>query len=139
VPVLVAVMVGLWVANPRADWRAQSLLWLLAYGPTALAIVYIVIPAARHFLASGQPRVLMLGCGLWVISLGVIGGASVASRSLDMNWAIYNSAFLLSSLCHLAGVAISPGTGSAPRTPQPGWRRPMRVASRSWGCSSWAP
>jgi PAS domain S-box-containing protein len=107
VPVLVAVMVGLWVVNPRTDWPSQSLLWLLAYGPTALAIVYIVIPAARNFLASGQPRVLMLGCGMWVISLGVIGGASVASRSLDMNWAIYDSAFLLSALCHLAGVAIS--------------------------------
>ncbi len=107
VPVLVAVMVGLWVVNPRTQWVSLYLLWLLAYGPTALAIVYIVIPAARNFLASGQPRVLMLGCGMWVIALGVIGGASVAPRSLDMNWAIYDSAFLLSGLCHLAGVAIA--------------------------------
>ena len=55
VPVLVAVMVGLWVVNPRTPWVSRYLLWLLAYGPTALAIVYIVIPAARNFLASGQP------------------------------------------------------------------------------------
>jgi PAS domain S-box-containing protein len=107
VPVLVAVMAGLWVVNPRADWPSPPLLWLLAYGPTALAMACIVIPAARNFLASGQPRVLMLGCGMWVISLGVIGGASVASRGLGPNWAIYDSAFLLSALCHLAGVAMS--------------------------------
>lgn len=105
-PVLVAAMVGVWVVDPRTAWHAQPLVWLLAYGPAALAIVYIVIPAARLFLTTGQPRALMLGCGMWVMSLGVLGGASVASRSLDLNWAIYNPAFLLSALCHFAGVAL---------------------------------
>ena len=107
-PVLVIAMVGLWVADPHAAWRFPPLVWLLAYGPAVLAIWFIVIPAGRRFLANGHPSVLMLGCGMWVVSLGVAGAAGVASRSLDWNWAIYDSAFLLSGLCHFLGVATPP-------------------------------
>ena len=114
VPVTVAVVAGLWVADWNVAWPCPPLFWLLAYGPTALAVGFIALPAARHFLANGQGSVLMLGCGMWVLSLGVVGGALGAARSLDTNWAIYSSAVLLSALCHSTGVA-----GSARRRWEP--------------------
>jgi len=100
-------MVGFWVMGAQGAWRSLPLLWLFAYGPTVLAMGFIVVPAARAFLADGQPSVLMLGCGMWVLSLGVVGGASVASRGLDLNWAVYDTALLLSAVCQFAGMAIS--------------------------------
>ncbi len=106
VPILLITMVAIWVAEPHAAWRSPFLVWLMAYGPTALTVGLIVIPAGHQFLSNGQPSVLMLGCGMWVMALGVIGGASVASRGLGLNWAIYDSAFLLSALCQFAGVAV---------------------------------
>jgi len=105
IPLLVALIAGIWVVGPRVTWHNPPLFWLLAYGPVLLAIGFIVLPTARAFLANGQRSVLMLGCGVWVFSLGVLGGAGAASRSLNLNWTIYNSAFLLSALCHVAGVA----------------------------------
>ena len=124
IPLVVLAIVGLWVADPHAAWRFPPLLWLLAYGPTALAMGFIVVPAARLFLANGQPGVLMLGCGMWVVSLGVVCGVSVGSRSLDLNWAVYDSALLLSALCHFAGVALSPRHGI-----RPGHRAPWLVVA----------
>jgi len=106
IPLSLLTMAGLWVANLHTVWHLPLLFWLLAYGPATLAVWLIVLPSARVFAAQGQPSVLMLGCGMWVSALGVVGGALAASHSLDQNWAIYNSANLLSALCHFAGVAL---------------------------------
>ena len=105
IPLLAAAMAGIWVVDPRVTWHHPLLFRLLPYGPVVLALGAIVLPTARAFLANGRRSVLMLGCGVWVFSLGVLGGAGAASRSLNLNWTIYNSAFLLSALCHFAGVA----------------------------------
>jgi len=107
IPLLTTAMVAIWVADVRAAWHFPPVFQLLAYGPSALAVGFIVIPAARSFLANRSHSVLMLGCGMWVSSLGVVGGAIAASRSLDQNWAIYNTAYLISGLCHLAGAATA--------------------------------
>jgi PAS domain S-box-containing protein len=107
IPLLATAMVAIWVTDARAVWHLPPVFRLLAYGPAALAVGFIVIPAALSFLANRSHSVLMLGCGMWVSSLGVVGGALGASRSLDQNWAIYNTAYLISALCHLAGVATS--------------------------------
>ncbi len=63
-PILVLAMVALWVADVRVAWPLPPLYWLVHYGSVLLGIVFIVIPAARSFLANGQPSVLMLGCGV---------------------------------------------------------------------------
>ena len=107
IPLVVVAMAGLWAVDLRFAWRSQPLFWLLAYGPAVLAVWLIALPTARAFMAHGQRSVLMLGCGMWVNSLGVVGGAMGAARSLDVNWAIYNSAYLLAAICHVAGVAMA--------------------------------
>jgi hypothetical protein len=41
------------VADLRVVWPSPSLFWLIHYGPVALGVALIVIPAARSFLANG--------------------------------------------------------------------------------------
>ena len=86
IPLLVLVMVALWVADVRVVWASPSMVWLIHYGFVALGVAFIVIPAARNFLANGEPGVLMLGCGILMIDVGVtampIGFAGVPTRPL---------------------------------------------------------
>jgi PAS domain S-box-containing protein len=114
IPLGVVIIASLWATDQHGIWPCRPLFWLLAYGPAALAVGFIVIPTARSFAAYGQRTVLMLGCGMWVNSLGVVGGAIGAAHGLDRNWAIYDSAYLLAALCHGAGVAIVSRPGVRP-------------------------
>ena len=70
IPLLVLAMVALWVADVRVAWPSPPLNWLIHYGSAALGVAFIVIPAARSFLANGQPSVLMLGCGVLMMDIG---------------------------------------------------------------------
>ena len=70
IPLLVLAMVALWVADVRVVWPLPPLTLLIHYGSVALGIAFIVIPAARSFLANGQPSVLMLGCGILMMDVG---------------------------------------------------------------------
>lgn len=108
-PMLVAAMAGIWVADVRVAWHHPLLFGCLTYAMAVLAVAFICLPAGRHFLATGQGSVLMLGGGVWLLSLAVMGGAAGAVRGLDTNWAIYNSGVLLSALCHFAGLAFPSG------------------------------
>ena len=107
IPVLVLAMVALWVADVRVAWASPSLIWLVHYGPVALGVTFIVIPAARSFLANGQPSVLMLGCGVLLMDIGAFAMPIGFARSSDTAFAIYNTSALLGALCHFAGVAMT--------------------------------
>ena len=106
IPLMVLAMVALWVADLRVVWALPSLNWLVHYGPVALGIAFIVIPAARSFLANGQPSVLMLGCGMLMMDIGVtampIAFGTVPTRPLRST--IRRPC---SGRCHFAGVAIT--------------------------------
>jgi hypothetical protein len=108
IPVLVVAMVALWVMDVRIAWSAPTLVWLAHYGSVTLGVAFIVIPAARCFLANGQPSVLMLGCGILMMDIGssVMPITNVA-RGLGMGFAIYNTSNLLGALCHFIGVVIT--------------------------------
>jgi hypothetical protein len=107
IPLLLTAMAALWAADLRVVWSPPTLYWLVQYGSAALGIVFIVIPAARGFLANGQPSVLMLGCGVLMSQIGTAAMPSGVARSTSMGFAIYNTSILLSALFHFAGVAIS--------------------------------
>jgi signal transduction histidine kinase/CheY-like chemotaxis protein len=64
-------------------------------------------------------------------TLGVVGGTIGAARSLDLNWAIYNTAHLLTALCHLAGLA----TAERPRVPSD-QRAPWLAATYGGGLAA---
>ena len=107
IPALGALIAALWVADVRVVWPLPVLNWLIHYGSVALGIAFIVIPAARSFLANGQPSVLMLGCGVLMMEIGVLAMPTGTARSTSTGFAIYNTSALLSALCHFAGVAIT--------------------------------
>ena len=97
IPLLLSAIAGLWVANLRVAWSLPLLYWFIQYCSASLMIVFIVVPAARNFVISGQPRVLMLGCGVLMTQ---IGAAAMPMRGLNAGFAIYNTSVLLSALCH---------------------------------------
>jgi PAS domain S-box-containing protein len=107
IPLALAAIAGLWVADVRAVWPAPVLSWLLSGGSAFLGVLLIAIPAARSFLAGGQASVLMLGCGVLVCYIGVAALPSGNARSAGTGFAIYNTAILLSALCQFAGVAAA--------------------------------
>ena len=103
----VAVIGTLWVAHLQVVWRLPFLNWFVHYGSATVAIALIVIPAARSFLANGQPSVLMLGCGVLMSEIGVMAMPMAFARNSDTAFAIYNTSVLASAFGHLAGVTIA--------------------------------
>ena len=84
IPLVATAMAALWVAGVQVVWPLPPLNWLAHYGGAALGVVFIAIPAARGFLASGQPSVLMLGCGVLMMDVGVVAMPSAFARSSDI-------------------------------------------------------
>jgi PAS domain S-box-containing protein len=107
IPLVATAMAALWVAGVQVVWPLRPLNWSVHYGGAALGVVFIVIPAVRVFLAGGEPSVLMLGCGVLMMDVGVVTMPSAFARSSDVAFAIYNSSALLGALCHFSGVAIT--------------------------------
>ena len=106
IPLLLAAIAALWVADLRVAWHLRSLNWLINYGSVALGVAFIIIPAARTVLANGQPSVLMLGCGVLIMDIGAAVMPIAAARSTSTGFAVYNISTVLSALCHLIGVAV---------------------------------
>jgi PAS domain S-box-containing protein len=107
IPLMAMAMAALWVARLQVVWPLPPLNWSVHYGPATLGVAFIVIPAARGFLASGQPSILMLGCGVLMMDVGAVAMPSAFARSSDVAFAIYNSSALLAALFHFSGVAIT--------------------------------
>jgi PAS domain S-box-containing protein len=107
IPLLLVAIAVLWAADLQVAWPSPFLYWLVHYGSATIGIVFIAIPAARSFLANGQPSVLMLGCGVLMMEVGVAFMPTGTARSTSTGFAIYNTSVLLSALCHFAGVAIN--------------------------------
>jgi PAS domain S-box-containing protein len=104
-PLLAATIVTLWVADARISWTLPLMYQLIHYGSGILGLLFIVFPAARSFMAGGQPGVLMLGCGVLMSQIGAIVMPLAAGQSLNQGFAAYNTSVLLSSLCHFTGAA----------------------------------
>ena len=107
IPALLALMVGLWVADWQVAWPQPFLYAVIHYAVAIAAVALIVIPAAGGFLANGQASLLMLGCGVLATDIGAAGAGLGFGRSLDTGFAIYNPSVLFSALCHLAGVTLA--------------------------------
>ncbi len=107
IPLLVFAIVALWIADLQVAWAPPSMIWLVHYSPVALGVAFIVIPAARSFLANHEPSVLMLGCGILMMDVGATAMPITFARSADAAFAIYNTSALLGALSHFAGVALT--------------------------------
>ncbi|MHB8863534.1 MAG: DUF4118 domain-containing protein, partial [Pirellulaceae bacterium] len=106
IPVLVLALVVVWLADVRVAWTSPSLSWLVHYGCAAIGVLFIVLPASRVFLASGQPCLLMLGCGVLMWETGRAAALVGFAHSDGTGFGIYSISVVLSALCHFTGVAL---------------------------------
>jgi len=103
IPLLLVLIAGLWVADLRTVYESRALMVLLNLFFTWLASLCICFLTARGFLGSGQPGLLMFGCGslLWG---GTSLAAAVVVNRVNATVTIHNLGILGAALCHLTGV-----------------------------------
>ena len=80
IPLLLAVIAGLWVADLRTPYESRSLMVLLNVFFTWLASLCICFLTARGFLGSGQPGLLMFGCGSLLWGVTSLAAAVIVDR-----------------------------------------------------------
>jgi PAS domain S-box-containing protein len=103
VPLLALVIAVLWIADLRTVYESRVLMVLLNLFFTWLASLCICLLTARGFLGSGQPGLLMFGCGsmLWgVTSLIAAGLVDHVNTTIT----VHNLGVLGAALCHLVGL-----------------------------------
>jgi signal transduction histidine kinase/CheY-like chemotaxis protein len=107
-------ILALWRADLHTAYEAPYLLNLLNFVFMTAVSGYIFFLVARNFLASASPGLLLIcaGVAFWA-SAGLSGTLAALANSqggrFDPNTqiAIHNICAWLSSLCHLAGAALS--------------------------------
>ena len=103
VPLLTLAIACLWIADLRAVYESRALMVLLNVLFTWLASLCICILTARGFLGSGQPGLLMFGCGslLWGVTSLV---AAVMVDRVNPTITVHNLGVCGAAFCHLAGL-----------------------------------
>ncbi|MGE5384575.1 MAG: PAS domain-containing protein [Betaproteobacteria bacterium] len=114
IPLALASILGLWVADLRTPYESTFLLLGLNVAFIMLVSLGIAILVGRSFLARGLPGLLLLGCG--ALTWSTIGVVSTLASILkgapgvpDVNTSvtIYNTCAWISASLHLAGVTLS--------------------------------
>ena len=80
IPVLLLTILALWVADLRTPYESRAMMVLLNVFFTWLASLCICVLAARGFLASGQPGLLMFGCGSLIWGVTSLSAAMIVDR-----------------------------------------------------------
>ena len=103
IPLLLALIAGLWVADLRTVYESRAAMVLLNVGFSWLASLCICILTARSFLGAGQPGLLMFGCGSLIWGVTSLAAATVIGRD-NTTVTIHNLGVLAAALCHLLGL-----------------------------------
>lgn len=109
IPLLVVAIAGLWVADLRTDYESHFLLLVLNLTFRSLVALYISYLAARSFQISGQPGLLMLGCGSLMWGLSSTASALLIDSSGNLGNTVYSFGALWAALCHLGGLLLREG------------------------------
>jgi len=103
IPLLLALIAALWVANLQGVHESRVTMVLLNLFFTWLASLWISLLTARGFLNSGQPSLLMFGCGSLVWGFTSLAAAVMVER-VNTTITVHNIGVLGAALCHFAGV-----------------------------------
>ena len=103
VPLLALVIAGLWIADLRTVYESRALMVLLNLFFTWLASLCICLLTARGFLGSGQPGLLMFGCGSLLWGVTSLVAAGLVDR-VNTTITVHNLGVLGAALCHLVGL-----------------------------------
>jgi len=104
IPLLLAVIAGLWVANPRTVYESQALMVLLNLLFTWLACLCVCILTARGFLRSGQPGLFMFGCGSLLWGATSLAAAMLVDANVNPPVTVHNLGVFGAAGCHLVGM-----------------------------------
>jgi signal transduction histidine kinase/ActR/RegA family two-component response regulator len=107
IPLLLAVIVALWLADLQTVYDSPSLVMALNFLTRTLASLLIVYLAGHSFSARGEPGFLLLGCGVAIWGAAGFVTTSVVMRDANLGVTISNLGNWLSALCHLAGALFS--------------------------------
>ncbi len=103
IPLSLALIAGLWVADLRTPYESRVLMVLLNVVFTWLASLCICILTGRGFLRGGQPGLLMFGCGSLVWGVTSLSAAVIVDR-VNTTITVHNVGMLGAALCHFAGL-----------------------------------
>jgi hypothetical protein len=121
IPLLLAAIIGLWVADVDTSYESPNLMLGLNFVFSVLVSLFIASLVARSFLVRGTPGLLLLGYGVVVWgAAGFVAGTAGLVATGGRNFAniavtIHNSCAWLAGLCHLTGVVLSFRPSSAMR------------------------
>jgi PAS domain S-box-containing protein len=118
-PLSVAAIAAFWVFWPEATHESRLLLTALNVVFSTVVSLFVASLCARSFLATGERRVLLLGCGVlvWGAASGV--AAASISRGASPPVAIHNLGVWICGACSLAGAALSSQNRLSVRRPGP--------------------
>ncbi len=102
IPLLLVLIAGLWVADLRTVYESRTLMVLLNLFFTWLASLCICFLTSRGFLRSGQPGLLMFGCGSLLWGVTSLAAAVIVDR-VNPTITVHNLGVLGAALCHLVG------------------------------------
>ena len=102
IPLLLALIAGLWVADLRTVYESRAMMVLLNLFFTWLASLCICFLSARAFLSSGQPGLLMFGCGSLLWGVTSLAAAMIVDR-VNPTITVHNLGILEAAVCHLVG------------------------------------
>ena len=103
VPLLALVIAGLWIADLRTVYESRALMVLLNLFFTWLASLCICLLTARGFLGSGQPGLLMFGCGSLLWGVTSLAAAVMVDR-VNPTITVHNVGVFGAAFCHLVGL-----------------------------------
>jgi PAS domain S-box-containing protein len=141
IPVLLAAIAVLWVADPRTSYESRALLALTNVVFTWLASLCIGFVAGRSFLASGQPGLIMLGCGAMFWGFATPLAGALIDRGGNVSITIHNLGVFASGVCHLGGLLWRGRTAHAGRWLAAGYAGALlAVALLVWAAiTGWTP
>jgi len=116
IPLLLAATVVLWAADLRTVYESQRLLILLNFICSTLASALVAVLVGRSFLVSGEPGLLMMGCGVINWGLAVTIGSAVG-HGINYAVTIHNTLACLAAFCHILGIVFSRKRYQAMRLP----------------------
>ncbi len=105
VPLLLAAIVVLWIANPQTSFESLTVVLGMNVFFAGLVSVCIASLAGRRFLATGHLGLLMFGSGALAWGTASVVSCALLNRSANVFIAIHNLGMLLSALLYLGGLA----------------------------------
>jgi PAS domain S-box-containing protein len=105
VPLLLALIAGLWAFDLRAVYESRALMVLLNLVFTWLASLCVCVLTARGFLATGEPALFMFGCGSLLWGAMSLAAAMLVDSGVNATVTVHNLGVLGAASCHFAGLA----------------------------------